>query len=158
MGAYELILQERPTRSPNGRFLKGNAPANKGKTWDEYMPKLSQKRAKKGWKNLYKYRNNGAAAGWNKRAVVAITEDGEFAGRFESMEEAARASGARQCNIGRCCSGKAVKIIVFCKKNGKRYSATTVRRFAGKTADGRRLRWFYEDDDRWIEFLNEEKS
>jgi hypothetical protein len=153
MTAYELILHERPTRSPKGQFLKGNVPANKGKKWDEYMPKSSQRRAKKGWKNLVKYSAKGAAAGRNKRAVVAITEDYIFVARFESIVAAARASGAQKRNIGLCCSGKAVETTVFCKKNGKRYNAVCVRRFAGKTADGRRLRWFYEDDDRWVELI-----
>lgn len=30
-----------------GQYIKGDIPLNKGKTWDEYMPKKSQKKARK---------------------------------------------------------------------------------------------------------------
>jgi hypothetical protein len=97
------------------------------------MSKSAQRRAKRGWKNLDKYRKAGVCAGWNRRAVVAITEDGVFAGRFESGAEAARQAGTHPRNINLCCCYK--------------------RKHAGKTVDGRRLRWFYETDDKWINLL-----
>jgi hypothetical protein len=131
---YELKITERPQRNRRtGRFMKGSVPANKGKRWDDYMPKQSQKRSKRGWKNLRKYGKKGAGAGWNKRAVVAITADGTFVGRFESGAEAAHCSGAHQRNINCCCRKQ--------------------RKHAGKTADGRLLQWFYETDDTWIELV-----
>jgi hypothetical protein len=132
MSAHELIFTERPTlqNKVTGHYMKGHIPFNKSRKWSEYMSKRSQRRCARGWANIDKFRNKGACAGWNKRAVVAITEDGVFVGRFESGMSAARASGAQPRNINLCCR--------------------KMRRHAGKTIDGRRLRWFYENDDRWI--------
>ena len=42
-----------------GRFLKGHVPVNKGKPWSKWMPKRSQKRCAKGWKNLDLHRYQG---------------------------------------------------------------------------------------------------
>ena len=53
--SVELWLPPTKINPKTGCFLKGHAPANKGKTWDEYMPKRSQKRCAKGWKNLDKH-------------------------------------------------------------------------------------------------------
>ncbi|MDR1348281.1 MAG: hypothetical protein LBJ63_07670 [Prevotellaceae bacterium] len=139
MGAYELTLPETPptTNPRTGQFRKGHIPFNKGKRWSDYMSKSGRRRAKKGWKNVEIYRKKGACAGWNRQAVVAITEDGVFAGRFDSAVEAARQSEAERSNICNCCKYK--------------------RKYAGKTIDGRRLRWFYETDDTWIDFLKEKQ-
>jgi hypothetical protein len=124
MSAHELIFTERPPlqNKVTGCYMEGHVPFNKGRRWSEYMSKRSQRRCARGWTNIDKFRN--------KRAVVAITEDGVFVGRFESGMSAARASGAQPRNINSCCR--------------------KMRRHAGKTIDGRRLRWFYEDDDSWI--------
>ena len=144
MGAYELILTEAPR---NGRFRKGNIPHNKGKRWQDYMSKSAQRRAKRGWNNLIEHRKNGACAGWNRRAVVAVTEDGVFVGRFASGAEAGRLTGIQECNILACCGRKPRRV----KIRGKEYYC--IRKHAGKTIDGRRLRWFYEDDDSWTELI-----
>jgi hypothetical protein len=159
MGAYELTLGQQPlTRDPRtGRFRKGHIPANKGKRWIDYMPKRSQRRAAKGWANVDKFRKAGANAGWNKRPVVCITEDGVFVGRFESAAEAARIAGTFSTLISKCCSRNLVVSRFFDKKRDKYYHHSYIRQTAGKTKDGRRLRWFYEDDDRWIEIINKTK-
>ena len=47
---HELWLPPVRVNPINNRFQKGHVPANKGKKWDEYMPKQSQRRAAKGWK------------------------------------------------------------------------------------------------------------
>ncbi|MDR3227750.1 MAG: hypothetical protein LBT56_08790 [Prevotellaceae bacterium] len=154
MSGHELTFTRVPTRNSKGQFMKGCTSFVKGKTWDEYMPKSSQERCAKGWANLKKRKGNFAFGGWNKRAVVAITEDGLFVGRFESAKEASRQSGVRVEEIYLVCSPKVVKRKKISKKLNKTYTVTTVRKFAGKTTGGRRLRWFYEDDDKWIEFLN----
>lgn len=73
MSNYELKLPPvRPQRNPlTGRFLKGCVPANKGKKWDEFMSKRSQRRSAKGWKNLEKHRVRPATAGRKPKQVAA---------------------------------------------------------------------------------------
>jgi hypothetical protein len=138
MGAYELTFNDQPTRCPRtGRFRKGHIPANKGKCWSDYMSKRSQRRSSKGWVNL-KLHHATPCGGHNKRAVVCITDDGVFVGRFESGYEAALKSGAQQRNINLCCHYK--------------------RKHAGKTVDGRRLKWFFETDDAWLENIIEKRK
>jgi hypothetical protein len=134
MGNYELYIPfERPMRDTRGRFRKGHAPFNKGKRWDEYLTKFEQRCCSRGWANLEKYRKGCACAGSNRRAVVAILDDGTFVGRFESAA-AARLAGTWARNINLCCQRQ--------------------RKHAGKTADGRRLQWFYESDDEWPDLIN----
>ena len=65
------IPVERPTRNPiNGRFLKGIAPHNKGKT----MKYHSLKTKRRSLKNLAKGRGSWhkTGAGLNRKSVVAI--------------------------------------------------------------------------------------
>lgn len=65
------IPVERPTRNPiNGRFLKGIAPHNKGKT----MKYHSLKTKHRSLKNLAKGRGSWhkTGAGLNRKSVVAI--------------------------------------------------------------------------------------
>jgi hypothetical protein len=112
------------------------------------MPKASQKKCKKGWANVIKFRGPGNGGGLNKRAVVCITEDGVFVGRFESGAEAGRLTGLQGRNIRACCECKPRRVKI---RGKERYY---IRKHAGKTVDGRRLRWFYEDNDRWLELIN----
>lgn len=66
--------------------------------------------------------------GWNKRAVVAVNDKGEYA-YCESAAKAGRIRGIQSRNIISCCQGKR------------------------KKCDG--LRWFYYEDDRWIAYFRE---
>lgn len=61
-----------------GRFLKGHTPANKGKKWNEFKDKRSQKRSAKGWKNLEPFRCKGGGpnSGRPKKAVIAVMDNG----------------------------------------------------------------------------------
>lgn len=89
----------------NGRFMKGHEPHNKGKKWEEYLPKKSQRRMKKGWKNLDKYRNcNGRSdvAGRCKKEVVAVRNNGKYH-IFDFVGAAAEWLGGSRENVGRCC-------------------------------------------------------
>lgn len=84
------------------------------------MSKRSQRRSKKGWKNLDTHRSKGNPewAERKKKQVVAITDDGRFIvlpyiGAAEKWLE--RRTGEKCCqeNISRCCrcnsSGKVLK-------------------------------------------------
>jgi hypothetical protein len=135
MGSYELTFPQLPLlrNGITGRYMKRHVPFNKGKRWSEYMTKFAQRKAAKGWANLDKFRRNGACAGWNKRPVVAITNEGVFIGKFESAAEAARCFGTYPRNINLCCQKK--------------------RKHAGKINNGRRLRWFYENDNEWLSHI-----
>ena len=89
----------------NGQFMKGHEPHNKGKKWEEYVPKKSQRRMRKGWKNLDKYRNcNGRAdnCGRCRKEVVAVRNNGRYH-IFDFLGAAAEWLGGSRENIGRCC-------------------------------------------------------
>lgn len=88
-----------------GRFLPGHVPANKGKTWSQYLSKRAQRRCAKGWKNLDQHRNkNGRAdnAGRCRKPVVAVMNDGRWL-VFPYIGAAAEWLGGSRENIGRCC-------------------------------------------------------
>jgi hypothetical protein len=120
----ELYLP--PLRSnrnrPNGRFLKGCIPHNKGKKWADYM---DMGKAKGVLDNLKKYRQAGNPKmyGWNKRKVIGI-KDRKIVAVFESAEEAARKLSISASAIRNCCLGRS-------------------RRSLG-------VSWYYEDSDEWL--------
>jgi hypothetical protein len=116
--------------------MKGNVPFNKGKCWDGYMTKAAQRKSARGWANLDKFGRKEACAGLNRRPVVALTDGGLFLGRFESAVEAAHCIGTQQRNINKCCHKE--------------------RKHAGKTDNGQRLCWFFEDDNEWTSRINNE--
>jgi len=89
----------------NGQFMKGHEPKNKGRKWDEWASKKSQRKMRKGWKNLDKYRNcNGRAdtAGRCRKEVVAVRNNGEYH-IFDYVGAAAEWLGGSRENVGRCC-------------------------------------------------------
>lgn len=103
--SYELYLPQAPDRcNPvTGRFMKGHIPFTKGKKWSDFMPKRSQKRSMKGWKNLHKYRCCGHPnAGRPKKQVVGIYPDGSWKVFPYTVAAAASVNGSRH-NIARCC-------------------------------------------------------
>lgn len=118
----ELTAEGRPARNfQNGTFLKGHIPHNKGKKWAEWMDMRKAKKILRiGRKNL---KGNPDIGGWNKRPVIAITEEGRYF-YFESATDAAGRTGLIRRNISLCCQGK--------------------RKHCGK------FQWFYFDDNEWI--------
>lgn len=135
----------------NGRFLKGHIPANKGKKWAEYMPKRSQQRCRRGWKNLDKYRNkNGRpdTAGRCRKSLVAVFSDGTF----KVFSHADMAVLWMQCgnaeNIRRCCREN---------ERNKPLHDTHGRVLNKTNADHRYkgIRWYYETDNKWTKRIKQ---
>lgn len=102
------IPMERPTRNPtNGQFLKGHVPFTKGKKWEDFMDMRKARRIKRiAMSNL---RPNMHIGGWNKKAVVAVDNDGNIVGWFSSANEAERKTGICGRNIRNVCNGKRKK-------------------------------------------------
>lgn len=120
----------RPTRNfKNGQYLKGHIPHNTGKKWDEWLsPEKQAHILERGKKNL---RVNTALWGWNKRAVVAVNEQGKHA-YCESAKKAAEKMNLDAANINACCRGK--------------------RRTCGG------LYWFYFDSPEWPKFAKQKQE
>ena len=99
---------ERPQYNPtNGQFLKGHVPHNKGKKWSDYMDMRKAKRIIRiAKKNLRPRMDIG---GWNKRAVVALDDDGNVVGWFSSATDAQKKTGICDRNIRTVCYGKRKK-------------------------------------------------
>lgn len=96
---------ERPQRNPvNGRFLKGRVPHNKGKKWGEWMDMRKARRIRRiAMGNL---KPNYNLPGWNKKAVIAMDDDGNVVGWFESTMDAERKVRVSSTNISKVCRGK----------------------------------------------------
>lgn len=121
------IPPERPTRNfINGRFLKGVAPHNKGKTM-KYHTKWARRRS---MKNLTKGRGawHKTGAGMNRKSVVAIKE-GRLCGIFPSIQDAGKVTGANPALISYICN----------KKPGKHKA--------------RGFEWFFENDTTWFDLI-----
>lgn len=141
MSNYELKIGPLTGRNAKtGRFMKGHVPANKGKKWDEYMPKKARKRCARGWKNLDLHRNkNGRPdnAGRCKKKVVAM-EDGGKCHFFPYIGAAAKWAGGRAENVGRCC-----------RQNSLGYAS----KITGKVNTNHKYkgyRFYFFDDDTWV--------
>lgn len=115
----------------NGQFLKGHTPDNKGKKWDEWMPKRAQKRILKNLDRVRPKGGNPNLPGSNRKRVVMVTPKGNWA-VFESATDAAKKMNLIRRNISHCCEGKR-------KRCGGRW-------------------WYFADDDRWIEQLKKVQS
>lgn len=124
------IVNGRPTRNlKTGTFLKGHIPHNAGKNWDEWLSKEKQKKIlETGRKNLHV---NKSLWGWNKRAVVAVNEHGQYK-YCESAKKAGEIMGLCSRNIIACCRGKR-------KRCGKLY-------------------WFYFDSNDWVDFVKQKQN
>lgn len=151
MSNYELQLEPvRLDRNPiNGRFLKNHTPHNKGKTWDECMSKRSQRRCRKGWKNLLKRKNRKKALvksegkrGRKKRKVIAVFEDGRFT-YFESLSDAAKITGNRCPNIRRCCTLNKERKTLYNRHGNLTGKVNTDHHCKG-------IRFYCEDDPIWM--------
>lgn len=95
---------KRPNRDPTtGRFHKGSLPHNKGRKASEYMtPEGLANSIRMGRKNLKPNKNLG---GHNKKAVIAITDEGKVVGWFDSAEDAGRKIGVSGSAIRNVCYG-----------------------------------------------------
>lgn len=158
MSSYELTFSPlyKGIDPKTGRFMKGHVPANKGKRWDEFKSKRSQRRSSKGWKNLELYRHRPDTAGRAKKQVVAVMDNGRFyvlpclkvANKW--LRDNLGITGCWE-NIGRCCRLNASRKV--CKhdwrKNEKKGSArvNTDHRYQG-------IRWYFENDDIWMEKIH----
>lgn len=134
----------------NGQFMKGHVPANKGKKWKDFMSKRGQRRARKGWANLEKYRPTYRpdTAGRCRKKVVAVMDDGSWM-VFSYLGAAAEWLGnCNRENIGRCCRYNESKKV--CKHDWRPNQpkgasrVNTDHRYMG-------IRWYFEDDNTWTE-------
>lgn len=125
------IVNGRPTRNlKTGTFLKGHIPHNAGKPWDEWLSKeMQQKILERGRKNL---RGRMDIGGWNKRAVVCVSETTGEHKYCESAKKAASILNLDANNISACCRGKR-------------------QRCGG-------LRWFYFDSNDWVKLVKERQN
>lgn len=134
-------------RNPfTGRFLKGSEPHNKGKKWEEYVPKASQRKMRKGWKNLDKYRNcNGRpdTAGRCRKQCVAVRNNGRYH-IFDYVGAAAEWLGGSRENVGRCCRYNQERHIN--RKTGK---INTDHQYKG-------VRFYFAEDPIWQEKIGHE--
>lgn len=130
----------------NGQFMKGHEPHNKGKKWEEYVPKKSQRRMRKGWKNLDKYRNcNGRSdvSGRCKKEVVAVRNNGRYH-IFDFLDAAAEWLGGSRENIGRCCRCNQERHV-----NQKTGKINTDHQYKG-------IRWYFASDSIWQEKIGKD--
>lgn len=96
-----INLLSRSTRNAtNGQWLKNIEPHNKGKKWDDWMPKKMQKKV---IKNLHR-NGNPNFGGTNKIKIVGI-KNGRFC-PFESSKDAERKLGICARNIRTVCKGQ----------------------------------------------------
>ena len=133
MNNYEIYIPpiRKDYNTKNGRFLKGHTPTNKGKKWSEYMPKRSQRRCRKGWINIVKYRptKRPDVAGRCRKPVIAVTDDGKWC-VLPFIGAAGKWCGGNRENVRRCCI-----------LNGK-HLKNTDHKYKG-------VRWYYESDNNW---------
>ncbi|MCF8219774.1 MAG: hypothetical protein K9J21_12445 [Bacteroidales bacterium] len=88
---------------PNGQFAKGHTPHNKGKQWDDYMPKEHQQRIlRKLNRSGRKYHTNREAP--NAKPIVVI-KNNKIVGHFKSSYEAGRKMNLQHRNIRKVAQG-----------------------------------------------------
>lgn len=104
MSYYLDLGMEILARNPlTGRFNKGTTSWNKGMTWDEMG--ISKRKQKKILSNL-QHLGRHDIGGWNKKAVVALDDEGNKVGWFESIMQAGKKVGVTSKNINYCCKGR----------------------------------------------------
>lgn len=139
--SFELYIPpQRPQHNrSNGQFLKGHTPANKGvEGWFKSLPKRTQKRMAKGWKNVCDHRPKERPDNIERfsRKVVAITDEMQFKVFANSVVANEWAKGNRR-NISRCCEWNEQRRVN--KITGK---INTNYKYLG-------VRWYYYDDPIW---------
>lgn len=145
MANGELVLVDRPAgrNAVTGRFMKGHVPANKGKTWSEYMGKRAQKRAAKGWANLEKYRPKSRpdTSGRCRKQVIVVDDDGRWWHCSDAVSAARRIGGRRE-NVGRCCRENQSRRV-----NRKTGAVNTDHKYMG-------YRLYFEEDSVWMDKIS----
>ncbi len=140
---YELSLPPKRLfrNAKNGRFLKGHAPANKGKKWSEYLSKRKQKQCAKGWINLLKHRIRPDNCGRPKKAVIALMDDGTWK-YYPSVGDASKFLGVNRHNIGRCCRENLSRRTLNDVKGRPTNKVNTDHKYMG-------VRFYFENDNIW---------
>lgn len=135
----EPLVHNKGRNLANGQFLPGHEPHNKGMSWDEYVGKRAQKRMKRGWKNLDKYRpkERSEKSGRSKKPVIVIDKEGNWK-YFSDGNIASENLGICKSNVYRCC-----------RENEK---GTVDQRTGKQNYDHacRGLRFYFETDSKWI--------
>lgn len=98
MWDLDQMIGQKPKSKPNGQFVKGNIPFNKGKKWDEWMDGRKQRKVRR----CLIHTGNPNLPGWNKKAVAGV-RDGKVV-FFESANDAERKTGITARNIRNCCA------------------------------------------------------
>ena len=148
MSNWELHLPPaRPDRNPlNGRFLKGRVPMNKGLRWDDYMPKRSQRRSAKGWKNLQKHRVHSPNAGRKRKPVIALMDDGKIQ-YFPALLSASVWIGGNVEGVRTCCRLNLSRKELNGPTGRPRGKVNTDHRYKG-------VRFYFEEDPIWMSKIN----
>lgn len=128
-----------------GRFKKGHVPYNKGKKWDEYLPKAMQTKYLKHLKRVQFKKGNPSyrpeTAGRPKRKVIAVYDDGRFF-VIPSLSKARELMDVSSGVIRECCKKNRARRMLR-NKNGKPLNkVNTDYRCRG-------IRFYYEDDPIW---------
>lgn len=139
--SWELYIPPvRPDRNKlTGRFMKGHVPHNKGvEGWQKSLPKRTQLRIAKGWKNVELHRPTirPDTAGRARKKVVLVTDKGRFC-VFDYIGAAAEKVGVQRENISRCCRQNAERAV-----NLKTGRINTDHKYMG-------FRWYFESDPIW---------
>ena len=141
MGYGELNLPEVPAgrNVVTGRFAKGHIPFNKGKSWNEWLSKRSQKKSRKGWMNVVTHRptHRSDNCGRLRKQVIAVFDDGSWC-VLPYIGAAGKWVGGCRENVRRCCYTNRVRHVN--KKTGR---VNTDHKYMG-------VRFYYEDDPIWI--------
>ena len=116
----DLLLGKKPERLPNGRFMKGNIPHNKGKKWSEWMDGRKQRKVRK----CLIHTGNPTLAGWNKRAVIAYKDGVSL--WFESVTDAAKKLNLQRRNVQHVVQGHRPTC------GGWRFKRSTVQQYGMK--------------------------
>lgn len=141
------IGPEKPTRDRKGRYIKGNVAHNRGKKWDDFLSKEKQEHilrcASKGREKIAQ-KGRSPNAGRPKRPVIMVMGDGMFH-RFDSVGAVQKWSNGIFL---------ATSVRFTCQINQQRRKCkrtglinTDYRLFG--------VRFYYEDDDIWMEKINE---
>lgn len=140
----EIIAENRGRNLLTGRFMKGNEPYNKGLTWDEYVGKRAQKRMKRGWKNLDKYRpaTRSEKSGRSRKPIIAINDQGKWV-YYPDGHVASDSLGIHRSNIYRCC------------RDNQARRADTRTGIVNTDHGCRGIRFYFESDNIWMKKIKE---
>lgn len=102
--AYTIRLpMEKPNRT-KGKWNKGVAPWNKGKTWDEMFDNETQERLRKHLREISRKGTAGKGCA-HPRPVIQMDDDGNRLHWYASSEHAARKLNLIGRNIRAVCYG-----------------------------------------------------